>query len=319
MDMGVDEPAVATWSVPVGAGSFDTWRGALCDTFLEMRAVRSTGTGFWGQIETIDDPLVKLTRVRSASITVSRDRRQASNAASERVYVIHMIDGDGTITQAGCDRALRPGGVCVVDGTVPFVLDFHTTHDVFSYQLDRAALLGGGLSFATQRRDLVTEDPVVGLMVHQMHALHAIRMRPHHRRVLANSFQDLVRLTLRGESALPDSHSVRVARRQQVIEAIETGFRRPDLSVGAVAAQLAVTPRYVHALLEPTGRSFSERVRARRLEWAAANLRSSTLTVAAIAADAGFGDLSTFHRHFRERFGQPPGRYRATAQTTARR
>lgn len=317
--MGVDEPAVATWSVPVGDGSFDTWRGALCDTFLEMRAVRSTGAGFWGQIETIDDPLIKLTRVRSASITVSRDRRQASNATSERVYVIHMIDGAGTITQAGHDRPLQPGGVCVVDGTVPFALDFHTAHDVFSYQLDRSDLLGGGLALATQRRDLLPEDPVVDLMLHQMHALHAVRMRPHHRQVLANSFRDLVRLTLRGESALPDSHGVRAARRQRVIEMIETNFRRPDLSVGAVATQLAVTPRYIHALLEPTGLSFSERVRGCRLDWAAANLRSSTLTVAAIAADAGFGDLSTFHRHFRERFGQPPGRYRAGVQTTARR
>lgn len=311
MQMGVSEAGVVRWSVPRGPESFHTWRSALCHAFMEMGADRSTAAGFWGTIELVDDPTVKLTRVRSADITASRDRRQVAGASSERVYVIHMIEGAGTITQQRREHRLDPGGVVVVDGSVPFVLDFHTPHDVFSYQLDRASLVGHGLSTVTQRRTLAPEDPAVGLLIHQMHTLHAVRTRPDERRVIAAGFRDLVRLALRRPDPLPDAPSVRAARRAQVLDEIATHHRRPDCSVALVAASLGVTPRYVHALLEPTGRSFGQHLREHRLAWAAGSLRAQPdTTVARIAADAGFGDLSTFHRHFRARFGCSPAVYR---------
>lgn len=48
-----------------------------------------------------------------------------------------------------------------------------------------------------------------------------------------------------------------------------------------------------------------------RMRRAAVQLRTSDAPVAAIAFDAGFGDLSTFNNRFRELFGVPPSRYRA--------
>lgn len=314
MDMAVSERGVATWEVPRGASGFDRWRSLLCDAFLEMAADRRSADGFFGVIELVDDPFVKLTRVRSADITASRDRRQAAEAASERVYVIHLLAGHATITQRRRDVDLAPGGVVVVDGSIPFVLDFHTPHDVFSYQLERSTLVGPTLSDVTQRRALGPSDPTVALMIQQMHALHALRSRPSHRRVIGSAFRDLVRLALRGDDHLPDSASVRTSRRQCVLDMVDAGFRQPDLTPGRVAADLGVTTRYIHALLETTGRSFSEHVRQRRLDWVAEVLRSDrNATVAAVAADAGFGDLSTFYRQFRHRFGASPGEYRRAA------
>jgi AraC-like DNA-binding protein len=43
-----------------------------------------------------------------------------------------------------------------------------------------------------------------------------------------------------------------------------------------------------------------------RLRLAAVHLRISSESVSSVAANAGFGDLSTFYQRFRERFGKPP-------------
>jgi AraC-like DNA-binding protein len=72
---------------------------------------------------------------------------------------------------------------------------------------------------------------------------------------------------------------------------------------------LGVTPRYVHLLLEETGKSFTHHVLERRLERAAAllrDLRWHNRKIADVAAAAGFNDLSYFNRAFRRRFGATP-------------
>jgi len=76
-----------------------------------------------------------------------------------------------------------------------------------------------------------------------------------------------------------------------------------------IATSLGVTPRYVHLLLEETGRSFTHHVLERRLEKAAVLLRDPlwrARKVADIAAESGFTDLSYFNRSFRRRFGGTP-------------
>jgi AraC-like DNA-binding protein len=81
---------------------------------------------------------------------------------------------------------------------------------------------------------------------------------------------------------------------------------------------LGVTPRYVHLLLEETGKSFSHHVLERRLDCAAALLRDPQWwkrKIADIAAEAGFTDLSYFNRSFRRQFGATPSDIREAARS----
>ncbi len=76
---------------------------------------------------------------------------------------------------------------------------------------------------------------------------------------------------------------------------------------------LGITPRYVHLLLEETGKSFTHHLLERRLERAAMMLRDSRWhhrKIAEIAAEAGFTDLSYFNRAFRRRYGATPSAMR---------
>jgi AraC-like DNA-binding protein len=77
----------------------------------------------------------------------------------------------------------------------------------------------------------------------------------------------------------------------------------------AIAAELGVTPRYVHLLLEETGKSFTHHLLEKRLDRASALLRDPRWRqrrIADIALATGFSDLSYFNRTFRRRYGTSP-------------
>ena len=103
------------------------------------------------------------------------------------------------------------------------------------------------------------------------------------------------------------------ARRALVLEKIQARAADPAFNAQAVAAEIGVTRRYIGLLLEETGRTFSEHVLDRRLAIAYQLLLTQadrSRTVASLALEAGFSDLSYFNRVFRRRFGDTPGRFR---------
>ena len=74
-------------------------------------------------------------------------------------------------------------------------------------------------------------------------------------------------------------------------------------------------------LFETEGTTFSQFVLARRLSLARRMLADPWLdhqAIAAIAYEAGFGDLSYFNRAFRRHFGMTPGEVRMERAGTAR-
>jgi AraC-like DNA-binding protein len=93
-----------------------------------------------------------------------------------------------------------------------------------------------------------------------------------------------------------------------------------DLSLADVADRQQVTPRYVQMLFEREGTTFSRFVLRQRLTRAHGMLtdpRHDGWTIAAIAFEAGFGDLSYFNRAFRRQFVVPPSSVRAAVRFLA--
>jgi AraC-like DNA-binding protein len=130
---------------------------------------------------------------------------------------------------------------------------------------------------------------------------------------------DLVALALGADGegrSTAEERGARAARRSAILREIERHSGNPDLNAATIATLLRVTPRYVHLLLEETGRSFTHHVLDQRLQRAAALLRDPhwrLRKIADIAAEAGFTDLSYFNRAFRRRFGATPSDIRHTA------
>jgi AraC-like DNA-binding protein len=117
-------------------------------------------------------------------------------------------------------------------------------------------------------------------------------------------------LGVRGDvQALVRERGVMAARQHAALDSIAKHSAEPGLDPARVAQQLGVSVRYLHRLLEPTGRSFSEHLLEARLDRAAEMLRDPNrahLRIAEIAAKAGFADISHFNRSFRRAFGDTP-------------
>jgi AraC-like DNA-binding protein len=141
---------------------------------------------------------------------------------------------------------------------------------------------------------------------------------PQMRRLVLAQLCDLVAVTLgatRDATALAEGRGVRAARFRVIKADIETHLANGDLSPTAVARRQNISDRYIRKLFAAEGTSFSQFVLVRRLERARRMLtepRWLHRSIASIAFDTGFGDLSYFNRTFKRRYGCTPSDLRGT-------
>jgi AraC-like DNA-binding protein len=139
------------------------------------------------------------------------------------------------------------------------------------------------------------------------------------RRLVVTHVHDLMALTLgasRDASEIAGGRGLRAARLHAIKSDIMNSLGEPDLSLTQIASRHRVTPRYVQALFEREGASFSSFLLDRRLAHVHRMLRDpmqSTKPISSIVYDSGFGDLSHFNRAFRRRYGATPTDVRAQA------
>jgi len=128
---------------------------------------------------------------------------------------------------------------------------------------------------------------------------------------------DLIVVTLgatRDAAAVAKGRGLRVARLRAVKQDIEAHLAHGDLSPAAVARRQRISDSYILKLFEGEGTSFSEFALGRRLARAHRMLtdrRWAERSIASIAFESGFGDLSYFNRTFKRCYGARPSDIRA--------
>ena len=145
---------------------------------------------------------------------------------------------------------------------------------------------------------------------------------PQMRQLITAQLCDLVAVTLgatRDATAIAERRGIRAARLGAIKGDIEAHLATGDLSPGAVAKRQQISDSYIRKLFENEGTSFSQFVLGRRLERAHRMLtdpRWASRSIASIAFDAGFGDLSYFNRTFKRCYGLTPSEVRDAVQST---
>jgi len=219
------------------------------------------------------------------------------------------------VQQCGREAAVREGEAVLTSSADPALVVIPSMARPLSLRLSRSALAEKIADLDDRVAQTIPHSTHVRLLTGYVGALWQTgltTMEPALRESVAAHIQDLVCLLLgaKGEAhELAERRGGRAARQSAVLRAIEGRSSDPGLSVTAVAALLGVTPRYVHLLLEETGKSFSHHLLEKRLEQAAALLtdpRWRHRRIADIAAEVGFTDLSYFGRAFRRRYGATP-------------
>ena len=132
--------------------------------------------------------------------------------------------------------------------------------------------------------------------------------------------RDLVLSALALQGAVRDL-GINAARQRAVLDMIRRRAGERGLNPAGVASQAGISVRYLHRLLEPTGRTFSQHLLEQRLERAAAELRNPERRqkIAEIAFASGFSDISHFNRSFRRAFGDTPYGVRVRAARMVRK
>ncbi|WP_050032554.1 AraC family transcriptional regulator [Bradyrhizobium sp. LTSP857] len=127
---------------------------------------------------------------------------------------------------------------------------------------------------------------------------------------------DLIAASLRpgdDNSERAEAGGISAARLAAAKADIRARLADPTLSAKHVAQRLGLSERSIYLLFERNGLSFAAFVTEERLQRAVTmlvNPGDRQLRIGDIAFAAGFGDLSTFNRSFRRRYGRTPSSLR---------
>jgi AraC-like DNA-binding protein len=260
--------------------------------------------------------------VHSSTVAIDSVRTpQLVSDGDNSLCVVLIENGSAHQTQCGNEHQLAPHTAILCDGGYAGECNFITDAQYWSLRIPRPKitdLLPRVTRFAGAKLDKdITAQRLLFAYLRAAFNVHWNAGRA--TELYGEHIIDLVALALGADGegrAAADERGSRAARRFAILREIERRSGNPNLNAATIATLLGVTPRYVHLLLEETGRSFTHHVLERRLQRAAALLRDRhwrLRKIAEIAAETGFTDLSYFNRAFRRRFGATPSDIRHTA------
>jgi AraC-like DNA-binding protein len=251
----------------------------------------------------------------TALVSPCRAPRGPQHIDGDDLVLSIILSGGRVVHQRGREAVIRAGEAVLTSGADPGVVSITAASRQISLRVPRAALAPAIVDLDTSLlRPIPHNDPTLLLLIGYVEAVRdaGAAATPALQDLTVSHIHDLVSLTVGAEREarhLAEQRGMRAARQAAILRAIETRSSDQGLSAVAIAAELGVTPRYVHLLLEETGRSFTRHLLERRLERAAALLRDTRWRdrrIADVAAEAGFADLSHFSRAFRRRYGASP-------------
>lgn len=311
---------IRTWSTADVAPDrqLEHWREAICEAFLDLRPESAVRGPFRGAVTQRRFGALELGSVRSQAQRVYRTARAVDSSPRDSYYANLHVRGRGMVLQDHRTAVLAPGDLALVDTTRPFTMAFDTDFAQLSFHVPRAALereVGGvPLTARTVSTDRGAGPAVRAALV----ALQRGDLGEASARRLAAATVELLALLLE-EQAAPAASAAPARPPRGLLEAaladVATHLGGPGLTPAATAARLGVSVRLLHRAFERHDRTFAREVRWRRLARAHEQLqdpRRDPLRVIDVAVEAGFVDVTHFHRAFRQRYGRTPAEVRAT-------
>jgi len=239
-----------------------------------------------------------------------------------RLVILAKSRGRAVAAQFGREITMEPGGAVVLSNSEQNSFATLSPHRLIALNLSRRVLRPLLRDFDAVLARVIPQDIaplrllsnyVEGVIADP--ALDAADVT----RLVVTQIYDLAALTMgatREAAEIAKGRGLRAARLRAIKADIAGELASPNLSVETVAMRQQVSPRYVQMLFEQEGTTFSQYVIGQRLLRAHRMLtdpRFVDRSIASVAFDAGFGDLSHFNRAFRRRYGGTPSEVRVEA------
>ena len=283
------------------------------------------GDRFFADSTVVSLPGVRIINSHSSGFRTERTRAMAQDSDDRALYM--CLEGGARISHRGQDIVLQAGETTLLSSSDPLRIERNHSRQII------VAVPRGMLRDSVANAD-------AALMCRMDAAPEPLRLLrkyieaftdspglvgPDYSGLIASQIQDLMAVTLgatRDAAETANGRGVRAARMHAIKSDIARNLASGDLSATALAARHKISRRYVHALFEHEGTTLSRFVTAQRLahvQRALSDPRLLHLTIAAVAFDAGFNDLSSFNHAFRRHLGMTPREFRANLQLDRRR
>jgi AraC-like DNA-binding protein len=259
---------------------------------------------------------VMVARLTTSAIDVAIGQ---SAAPDDNIVVEILVDGDGFFAEQASSRVQVERGQAMISmGALPRRNRVERDAVVLILQMplrNFTPVIGG----SSERPLRLLEADTPGLLtlrhylqsVLEASAIDAPGLLP----LMSDQLRDLVLVLMctawPGTKRLNGPRAWSTAARQLVARHLAM----PELDEHRVARELGISGSYLRKLFANDG-GFAAYVRRERLDRARLLLRDpacATLRVIDIAQACGFGDLSTFNRRFRQRFGTAPSAARGAS------
>jgi AraC family transcriptional activator of tynA and feaB len=283
---------------------FEYWREMICEAFLDLSPESVQRDRFAGAVTQWPTGIA---RIGSQRQRVRRTARDIARAPRSGYYANLQVRGSSVMRQGGRTAVLAPGDLAVVYTDEPFEFEFGTDFTQLSLFVP-GVLLPGRIPTATR---VGTVTGAGAAARHAMTALAGSPLAPESAARLATLTGGLLGVALANTEPSGSARDHRTYR--AALADIVEHLGDDDLSPPATARRLGLSVRSLHGLFAGRERSYAGTVRRMRLELALRSLRDPNLAhlrVVDVAAEAGFGDVASFHRAFRREFGRTPASIR---------
>jgi AraC family transcriptional regulator, positive regulator of tynA and feaB len=308
------------------SGDAESWARGLSSVFVELAVEQhDPNQRLTGRMYRY--PFGDLTFVRAVtrggSHRVMRTEKLIQQSTENIFFIGFLLAGDATLTQAGHRAELHVGDIAILDSTRTYEIDVPRSFDALWVKVPRHRLEGRLHSHSDIMAQRIDGSVGIGhvasnLLRAALAEAHCIKANEANR--ISNHLLDLLGLSLAGGvKSLPNDHATpyRASTLRRMQEFIEQRLDDEDMSPELVAKTHNVSVRYIGKLFEREGISVARWIRMRRLERCRMDLEdpeSASRSISDIAYAHGFGNISSFNRAFRARFGFAPRSLRNEAE-----
>jgi AraC-like DNA-binding protein len=299
---------------------FERWREACSQHVYALTPEhRACGT-FQGSISRHRQGGLDVTDIRCDGHLVRRSQRDIDEQPGDTYYIYLQGAGHAWFEQQGQRCVLASGDMVIADPNIPFTTGTDRVFDFRLWRVERhrlqARLRLGATGLTMHRLDQACAE-------RELIACWLDGLLHHHTGLTATNAElalDTLHMLVAGVVGLPapTPEPVRRARRRALLARVQKVVAQRasemDLAPERIASAFGMSLRALHQLFALSDLSFHEFLTKVRLERAHALLRAADcqhLSTAEIGFEAGFGEVSTFYRRFRQRYGMTPGEWRA--------
>jgi AraC family transcriptional regulator, positive regulator of tynA and feaB len=312
------------------SGDSESWARGLSSVFVELAVEQHDPTQrLTGRM--YQYPFGDLTFVRSVTRgglhRVMRTEKLIQQSTENIFFIGFLLAGDATLTQGDHRAELHVGDIAILDSTRTYEIEVPRSFDALWVKVPRHRLevrLHSHSDIMAQRIDGSVGIGHVASNLLRAALAEAHCIKPNEANRISNHLLDLLGLCLAGGAKSSPSDNAtpyRASTLRRMQEFIEQRLDDEDMSPELVAKTHNVSVRYIGKLFEREGISVARWIRMRRLERCRMDLEdpeSAGRSISDIAYAHGFGNISSFNRAFRARFGFAPRSLRNEAEVDGR-